>query len=48
MPAQRRPGLWAVAQDLPGGLRVLHLGVATLLWWAVVGQWALATLARRR
>ena len=41
-------GVWAVAQDLPGGLRVLHLGVATLVWWAIVGQWALVTVARRR
>ena len=41
-------GIWAVAQDLPGGLRVLHLGVATLLWWAIVGQWALVTVARGR
>lgn len=41
-------GIWAVAQDLPGGLRVLHLGVATLVWWAIVGQWALVALARKR
>ena len=41
-------GIWAVAQDLPGGLRVLHLGVATLVWWAIVGQWALVTVARSR
>ena len=41
-------GIWAVAQDLPGALRVLHLGVATLVWWAIVGQWALVALARKR
>ena len=41
-------GIWAVTQDLPGGVRVLHLGVATLAWWAIVGQWALVTLGRTR
>ena len=41
-------GIWAVAQDLPGGLRVLHLGVATLVWWVIVSQWALVTVARGR
>ncbi len=41
-------GIWAVTQDLPGGLRVLHLGVATVVWWAIVGQWALVTVARNR
>ena len=41
-------GIWAVTQDLPGGLRVLHLGVATVVWWAIVGQWALVAVARNR
>ena len=41
-------GIWAVTADLPEGLRVLHLGVATLVWWAIVAQWALVALARSR
>ena len=41
-------GIWAVAADLPQGLRVLHLGIATLIWWAVVGQWSLVAAARGR
>ena len=41
-------GIWAVTQGLPEGLRVLHLGVATVVWWAIVGQWALVTVARTR
>ena len=41
-------GIWAVTQGLPAGLRVLHLGVATVVWWAVVGQWALVAVARDR
>ena len=41
-------GIWAVTQDLPGSLRVLHLGVATVVWWAIVGQWALVKVARNR
>ena len=41
-------GIWAVAQGLPSALRILHLGVATIVWWAIVGQWALVAAARRR
>ena len=41
-------GVWAVAQGLPPALRILHLSLATVVWWAVVGQWALAATARRR
>ncbi len=39
-------GVAAVSQTLPTGLRVLHLGIATLIWWGVVTQWLLAMRAR--
>lgn len=41
-------GVLTVAQDLPEALRILHLGVATLIWWALSAQLALSTLARER
>ena len=40
-------GVLAVVQTLPQGLRVLHLGVATLVWWAVAAQWTLVVSGRR-
>jgi hypothetical protein len=40
-------GVMAVIQIMPEGLRVLHVGVATLIWWAVVVQWILAYKAQR-
>jgi heme A synthase len=39
-------GVLAISQDLPTGLRVLHLGTAGLIWWAVVAQWLLALKGR--
>jgi heme A synthase len=39
-------GVMAVMQTLPEGLRVLHVAVATLIWWAIVTQWVLAYRAR--
>ncbi len=39
-------GVMAVVQTLPQGLRVLHLAIATLIWWAVAAQWALAARSR--
>lgn len=39
-------GVLAVSQSLPTALRVLHLGMATLIWWAVVTQWLLAMRPR--
>ena len=39
-------GVSAVSLDLPTELRVLHLGVATLIWWGVVTQWLLALRAK--
>jgi heme A synthase len=41
-------GIAAVVQMLPQGLRVLHLGLAAVVWWVVVAQWALAMKARGR
>ena len=38
--------LLAISQSLPTALRVLHLGMATLIWWAVVTQWLLALRPR--
>ena len=39
-------GVSAITQSLPTELRVLHLGVASLIWWVVVAQWSLALKAR--
>jgi heme A synthase len=39
-------GVLAVSQSLPTALRVLHLGMATLIWWAVATQWLLAMRPR--
>jgi heme A synthase len=39
-------GVTAVAQTLPTELRVLHLGIATLIWWGMVTQWLLALRGR--
>ena len=39
-------GVLAISQSLPTALRVLHLGMATLIWWAVVTQWLLAMRPR--
>jgi len=44
--AQIGVGVSAVVQTLPDGLRVLHLAIATLIWWAIVAQWALALKVR--
>ena len=39
-------GILAISQSLPTALRVLHLGMATLIWWSVVSQWLLALRPR--
>ena len=35
-------GIWLVATRLPVDLRVLHIGTAAAIWWALVGTWSLA------
>ena len=44
--AQIGVGVAAVTNDLPTQLRVLHLGIATLIWWSIAAQWLLALKAR--
>ena len=39
-------GVSAISQDLPMYLRIMHLGMATLIWWASVTQWLLALKGR--
>ena len=39
-------GVSAVLLRLPQELRVLHLGLAAAVWWAVVAQWSFALLGR--
>jgi heme A synthase len=46
MVGQMVAGAASVAMDLPEGLRVLHLGLATLIWWTLVGTWSLALGSR--
>ena len=46
--AQFTVGVSAIAFQLPQELRVLHLGLAAAVWWAVVAQWSLALLGRTR
>jgi len=41
--AQIAVGVVAVVADLPGELRVLHVGLASLIWWSLVGTWAAST-----
>jgi heme A synthase len=48
MVGQMVAGAASVAMDLPEGLRVLHLGLATLIWWTLVGAWSLALGSRSR
>ena len=46
--AQFTVGVSAVAFRLPQELRVLHLGLAAAVWWAVVAQLSFALLGRTR
>lgn len=39
-------GVTAVVQTLPAELRILHVGLATLIWWTLVTQWLLALKGR--
>jgi heme A synthase len=39
-------GVSAVSQSLPMYLRIMHLGMASLIWWVVVAQWILAMKGR--
>ena len=39
-------GVSAVALTLPMWLRILHVGVASLIWWTLVTQWILALKGR--
>ena len=48
MVGQMVAGAASVALDLPEGLRVLHLGLATLIWWTLVGAWSVALGSRSR
>ena len=45
--AQVLVGLLSVWNTFPEGLRVLHLGLATLVWWGLASSWTLMVLARR-
>ena len=46
--AQFTVGVSAVAFRLPQELRIMHLGLAATVWWAVVAQWSFALLGRNR
>ncbi|MDA0797726.1 MAG: COX15/CtaA family protein [Chloroflexi bacterium] len=39
-------GVSAISQSLPMYLRIMHLGMASLIWWAVATQWLLALKGR--
>ena len=39
-------GISAVSLELPIYLRIMHLGMASLIWWAIVAQWLLALKGR--
>lgn len=39
-------GVSAVSQSLPVYLRIMHLGMASLIWWAIVAQWLVALKGR--
>jgi heme A synthase len=39
-------GVSAIAQSLPVYLRIMHLGMASLIWWAIAAQWLLALKGR--
>ena len=41
--AQAGVGVSAVALTLPEALRVLHVALAALIWWGLVGLWALSS-----
>ena len=34
-------GVSAIALDVPGELRILHVGLAALIWWGLVAAWML-------
>ena len=40
-------GLLSVWRTFPEGLRVLHLGLATLVWWGLASSWAATVLFRK-
>lgn len=42
MGGQMAVGVVSVALSLPEGLRVLHLALATMVWWLLAGTWSLA------
>ena len=46
--AQFTVGVSAVWLRLPQELRIMHLGLAAAIWWAVVAQWSFALLGRYR
>ena len=46
--AQVGVGVSAVWLELPQALRVLHLGLAAAVWWAVVAQLSFALLGQAR
>lgn len=35
-------GATAVTHDFPSGLRILHVGLAAVIWWGLVATWALS------
>ncbi len=40
-------GVLAVVDTWPEGLTILHVGFATLIWWAILAQWLLAYRIRK-
>ncbi len=46
MGGQMAVGVASVALSFPEGLGVLHLGLATMVWWLLVGSWSLASGSR--
>ncbi len=45
--AQMAVGVVSIVATFPQGLRVLHVGLASLVWWSLAGFWALCVLSTR-
>ena len=41
-------GITAVVQSFPGSLRILHVALAVLTWWALVAQFGLVSIGQGR
>ena len=46
--AQITVGASAIALDVPDELRILHVGLAAMIWWGMVGLWSLSARAAQR